>query len=194
MTALIFLDLAYSLAGINLAPGSPADRVALPPEVQALQAQLRAQPPTDGAPPPRAYNEHRVFGDYGMLARVEDLWGESPLRLARYDALFQEFPLHRLWQLTGVGYVLTWRGELFLPATRLGDFPGPDGNATVLYRLQDVAPRVRFVAATRAVDDAQALALLADDALDLTCTALVPPPLSTRGEGRGKPRQWLGEG
>ena len=198
LALLIFLDLALSLAGINLAPGRLEERVALPPEVQALQARIQAEE-VGTAPPPRAFNEHRVFGDYGVAARVEDLWGESPLRLARYAALFQEFPLHRLWQLTGPGYVLTWREELFLPAQRLAAFPdaGPEGASTYLHRLEKAAPRARFVVATQAVDDAQALTLLADDALDLACTALLPAEaspllpatpadMSAAGE-RGKP-------
>ena len=74
-----------------------------------------------------------------MLAGVEDVWGSSPLRLARYVTLFDEFPLDRMWRLTGVGHVLTWRRDLFGPSELLAEFP-LETETTYLHRLPTSSP------------------------------------------------------
>ena len=129
--------------------------------------------------------------DYGLRARVEDVWGASPLRLARYAALFDQFPLDRMWRLLGVEHVLTWRRELFVPSTLLAEFPQTT-DTTYLHRLTESNPRAWFVTVAHTVTDAQAVALLADHTFDLDQAALLPPgeptaPLSPAAEGTSLP-------
>ncbi len=85
--------------GINLEPVTPAQRTTVAPELIALQEAV-----TDSAAtiPGRVYNEYRAYEDYAMRLGVEDLWGSSPLRLARYAQFNEAFPLDRWWALTGV--------------------------------------------------------------------------------------------
>jgi hypothetical protein len=90
--------------------------------------------------PGRVYNEFRAYEDYAMRVGVEDVWGSSPLRLARYARLFDAFPLDRMWRLLGVTHVLTWRRELFGPTTLLGEFPQAT-DTTYLHRLAETNPR-----------------------------------------------------
>ena len=92
----------------------------------------------------RAYNEFRVYDDYGMRAGIEDVWGSSPLRLSTYATLFDGFPLDRMFRLTGVGHVLTWRQELFEPSELLAEFPQAE-DATYLHRLTEPNPRLWVV-------------------------------------------------
>ena len=130
--------------------------------------------------PGRVYNEYRVYEDYGLRARVEDVWGASPLRLARYAALFDQFPLDRMWRLLGVDHVLTWRRELFVPSTLLAEFPQAT-DTTYLHRLTTPNPRAWFVTAAQTATDEEAVALLADHTFDLGAVALLAPdaPVST---------------
>ena len=96
------------------------------------------------------------------------------MRLARYEALFDESPLPRLWQLMGVEHVLTWRDPTRMPqAELLSWFPAADG-ATFLYRLQTLNPRAWVVNNILVVEDTQALKLLADPGFDLNRAALLP--------------------
>ena len=120
------------------------------------------------------YNEFRSYEDYGMRAGVEDVWGSSPLRLGRYAALFEEFPLDRMWRLLGVEHVLTWRKELFGPSELLGEFPQAT-DTTYLHRLPEPHPRAWLVGAVRPAGDEEALALLADHQFDLDTTAVLAP-------------------
>ncbi|MEZ4633381.1 MAG: hypothetical protein R2856_00090 [Caldilineaceae bacterium] len=101
----------------------PGAKTILSPEMAALQAAVDARNDANLGLPGRVYNEFRVYEDYGMRLGVEDVWGSSPLRSARYARLFDNFPLDRLWQLTGVEHVLTWRRELFGPSELLAEFP-----------------------------------------------------------------------
>src|SRR5690606_23968061 len=121
--ALLFANLLWANGATNLAEFGPARKVILPPEVEALQSAGAETAGANVGLAGRAYNEFRVYEDYGMRAGVEDVWGSSPLRLARYARIFEEFPLDRMWQLTGVDHVLTWRRALFVPSTLLAEFP-----------------------------------------------------------------------
>jgi hypothetical protein len=160
--------------GANLAPRSPANAVLLPPEAEALQAAVAERSEAANGIPGRAYNEFRVYEDYGMRAGVEDVWGSSPLRLARYAALFDTFPLDRMWRLAGVEHVLTWRKELFEPSTLLAEFPR-EADTTYLHRLPAPNPRAWIVPAVEIATDEEARAHLADHAYDLDAAALLPP-------------------
>ena len=133
----------------------------------------------------RTYNEYRVYEDYGVSVAVEDVWGSSPLRLAAYAALFDNFPLDRMWRLLGVETVLTWRRELFVPSELLAEYPQAT-DTTYLHRLTDPNPRAWLVQDVQLANDADAYALLADHTFDLDKTALLPlgtelsslPPMS----------------
>lgn len=167
------------------------------PRAEALALQSMVQP--GGAPgggqdaPARVHNEEVVIDDYGMLVRVEDVSGSSPLRLARYDALLGDFPKIRLWQLTGTQYVLTPREELYVPSELVARMPAPsvaaaagDGAASqpsLIYRLSDDHPRAWIVTAIRTADDNAALPLLGDLSLNLAETALLPSMVN----GAGRP-------
>jgi hypothetical protein len=146
----------------------------LAPEMVALQTAVAEQSGGSLGLPGRVYNEYRIYEDYGMRLGVEDLWGSSPLRSARYAALFENFPLDRLWQLTGVHHVLTWRRQLFGPSELLAEFP-QSRDTTILHRLPEPNQRAWLTHQVRIADDATARVLLADAAFDLETTSLIPP-------------------
>lgn len=158
--------------GTNAGEFGPARRVLLAPEVQAVQAAAQSGRAESVGLPGRVYNEFRVYEDYGMRIGVEDVWGASPLRLARYAQLFDEFPLDRMWRLLGVEHVLTWRKELFGPSELLGEFPQA-ADTTYLHRLPGAHPRAWLATRLQGTDDVAALALLADHAFDLETDAVV---------------------
>ena len=157
----------------NVDSFGPARKMRVAPEITALEAAL-SEASQAGDAPTRVHNEFRLYEDYGIRHRIEDTWGSSPLRLARYAQLFDEFPLDRLWRLTGVSHVFTWRRDLFEPSDLLAEFPQPT-DTTFLHRLREPNPYAWVVFNTRRVDDATALALLADHEFDLETTALLAP-------------------
>ncbi len=165
LTALGVAVLFWANGGTNVDDFGPARKTLLAPEVAATQAALG-----DG----RVYNEYRVYEDYGMSIGAQDVWGSSPLRLARYAALFDNFPLDRMWRLLGVETVLTWRQGLPVSSTLLAEFPQAT-DTTFLHRLVEANPRAWLVQDVQFVDDATALPLLADHNFDLSHTALLPP-------------------
>jgi hypothetical protein len=173
LTGLALVNLFLANFGLNFGPFDPARAVILAPEMAALGAAVAERDEANLGLPGRVYNEFRVYEDYGMGQEIEDVWGASPLRLARYALLFDEFPLDRMWALTGVEHVLTWRSELFEPSTRLAEFPQRE-DTTYLHRLAEPNPRAWLVPTVRAVDDLTARDLLADHQFDLTQTALLP--------------------
>jgi hypothetical protein len=121
------------------------------------------------------HNEQRIPADYGVGLAVEDVWGFSQMRLARYEALFDGFPVARTWRLAGVEYVLTWRDPQRMPeADLLARFPSPDGT-TYLYKLGAPNPRAWVASDVQILEDAETLGLLADPSFDLESTALLPP-------------------
>ena len=174
LLALIVADLFVANYATNLDAGTPAQKAALPAEGIATAAAVAETGPVNLGLPGRVYNEYRVFDDWGMLAGVEDVWGSSPLRLARYAALFDEFPLDRMWRLTGVGHVLTWRRELFGPSELLAEFP-QETDATYLHRLPTLNPRAWVADQARIATDEEAQRLLADGGFDLERIAVLPP-------------------
>jgi hypothetical protein len=182
---LAFANLFWANNATNLGEFSPARKVILAPEVAAVQQvagapgfstqkrrETEARGEEEQPAPGRIYNEFRAYEDYGMRVGVEDVWGSSPLRLARYARLFDAFPLDRMWRLLGVAHVLTWRRDLFGPSTLLGEFPQPT-DTTYLHRLAQMNPRAWVAPAAVVADDEAAVVLLADHGFDLEQTAIL---------------------
>ena len=165
LAALGVAVLVWANGGTNVDAFGPTRKTLLSPEVAAVQAAQNGG---------RVYNEYRVYEDYGMSITAEDVWGSSPLRLAHYAALFDNFPLDRMWRLLGVDTVLTWRRELFVPSELLAEFPQAT-DTTFLHRLTAPNPRAWLVQEWQIADDATAFTLLADHTFDLDKTALLPP-------------------
>ncbi len=184
LCGLAALNLFIANFATNLDAGGPAAKVTLDPEVAALQAAVAESAGAANGLQGRAYNEFRVTEDYGMRSGVEDVWGSSPLRLAHYAALFDQFPLDRMWRLTGVGHVLTWRRALFAPSTLLGEFPQGE-DTTYVHRLPQANPRAWLAPNVIVANDEQAWASLADHGFDLNATAILPPETGAKDTGAG---------
>jgi hypothetical protein len=174
LLTLTTVNLFAANIGANLDAFGPARKTILAPEVVALQDAVAEQSGANLGLPGRVYNEFRAYEDYGIRQHLEDAWGSSPLRLARYALLFDAFPLDRLWRLTGVEHLLTWRRELFEPSTLLGEFPQAS-DATYLHRLSEANPRAWLASTVQVASDDQALQLLADHGFDIERSALLPP-------------------
>jgi hypothetical protein len=170
---LCFAGLFWANFTTNLDPFSPARKTRIAPEVEAVQQAAGAAQAASAPAAGRVYNEFRVYEDYGMRVGVEDVWGASPLRLARYARLFEEFPLDRMWRLTSVDHVLTWRRELFVPSTLLAEFPQAT-DTTYLHQLAQPNPRAWIVSEVVSASDDAAVALLADHTFDLDQRAILP--------------------
>jgi hypothetical protein len=176
-------------ATTNLENRTPGQAVTLPPEAVALHDAVRSAGLDASGLAARAYNEYRVYEDYGMRTDVEDVWGSSPLRLSRYAMLFEQFPLDRMFRLTGVRHVLTWRKELFEPSDLVAEYPKQD-DTTYLHRLREPNPRVWIVTDVVVATDAQAAELLADHAFDLETVAVLA---SESGYGDWSGRTVMGQ-
>lgn len=173
LIGLVVANLFWANFTTNLAPFDPVRKTMLAPEMAALGQAVSAGGNDAVGLVGRVYNEFRIYEDYGMRQGLEDVWGSSPLRLARYAALFDNFPLDRLWRLTGVTHVLTWRKELFEPSSLLAEFP-QTADTTYVHRLTEPNPRAWLVHTVQPASDEQALALLADHTFDLDQVALLP--------------------
>ena len=174
IAGLVVLNLFGANISTNLDWVDPARKTMLAPEMAAVEQGVRQGVPQATGLPGRVYNEFRVYEDYGMRQQIEDVWGSSPLRLARYAALFDNFPLDRLWRLTGVTHVLTWRRELFEASELLAEFP-QTSDSTYLHRLVEPNPRAWLVQQLQPATDTDAVALLADHTFDVEQIALLPP-------------------
>jgi hypothetical protein len=155
----------------NVSPGLPEAQTATPAVVQAIQK--------DAAPGEifRVYNEYRIYENYGVPYALEDAWGASPLRLARYDETYHTLRMERLWELLNVKYVITWRKELYAPSEII--YQEPKGkDVTYVHRLEKVAPRAWMVYHVEAVGDGAALSRLDAFDFDPARTALIPPDVS----------------
>ncbi len=166
--ALVVLDLFTAGWKTNLHPALPETQTAPPAAVQAI----RADAGSGGVF--RVYNEYRIYENYGVPFELEDAWGASPLRLARYDELYRSLRMERVWQLLNVRYVVTWRQELYAPSQIIYQEP-TDKDVTYVHRLDAVAPRAWLVHRAEEVGDEKALARLDDATFEPLDTALVPP-------------------
>jgi hypothetical protein len=137
----------------------PVDRFPPTPQVQAMQS--------DGA-------WFRVTSDslprhFGVVYRLADIGGASPLRAQTYQDLVGGLPESRLWRLLGVRYLVT--NDRRAPAGASEVLKEGD---TSLYRLPDPLPRAWI--ATRAVADEdknRTLSQLASPAFDIQRTVIL---------------------
>ena len=127
------------------------------------------------------HNDGILPEDYGMVVGIEEIGGSSPLRLAHFAALLGDFPRDRLWQLTGVQYVLSADRQLHVPARLRAEIPGPNGPV-YLHELAASNPRAWVATTIVTADDAAALPLLGDAGFDPRTIALLPPAVN--GVGR----------
>jgi hypothetical protein len=166
---LICLDLFTVNWQTNLYPQLPEWHTQMPAVVAALKADT---PPDE---PFRVYNEFRLYDNYGVPFALEDLWGASPLRPARYDEfLAPPMPIERAWELLNVKYVITWRKELYLPSTILyAESAGDD--TTYVHRLTTPGPRAWVVHRAEVADDAAIRRRIADPNFDRWRVALLEP-------------------
>jgi hypothetical protein len=152
----------------NIHPSLPEEQTAVPTAVQAI----RQDASTDGVF--RVYNEFRVYDNYGVPYELEDAWGASPLRLARYDEMYRSLRMERVWELLNTKYVITWREELYAPSEIIYQEPAGD-DVTYVHRLDEVAPRAWLVYQTQEVGEDEALAQLDASDFEPAQVALVPP-------------------
>ena len=165
-------DLFLTSFTLNLAAGHEARSALTPPEAAATYQAAHSLADETTALPPRVYNERRLPEDSGMFAGWEDVWAASVLRLSTYNTFFESFPVDRMWEVTGVGTVLTWREELVVASQLVEEFPLED-EATRLHRLESVSPRHWWTQSARLVDDRTALDLLGDPGFDLQKELLI---------------------
>ena len=163
----------------NIYPAPPEAQTAAPEVVQVIR---EAASPGEVF---RVYNEYRVYDNYGVPYQLEDAWGASPLRLARYDEMYRSLRMERVWELLNVKYVVTWREELYAPSEIIYQEPAGD-DVTYVHRLEEVAPRAWLVYQVEEVDDGETLTRLDAFDFDLTQVALVPPGTSLPLEGAPK--------
>jgi len=160
----------------NIYPAPPEAQTAVPEVVQVIRE--------DASPGEvfRVYNEYRVYDNYGVPYQLEDAWGASPLRLARYDEMYRSLRMERVWELLNVKYVITWREELYAPSEIIYQEPAGD-DVTYVHRLEEVVPRAWLVYQVEEVDEGETLARLDAFEFDLTQVAVVPPGTSLPLEG-----------
>jgi hypothetical protein len=165
---LVVLDLGVVTMPINLAPGPAESRV-------YDGSWLGAVIEDEGLY--RIANEWGLPGNVGCWLRRQDLYGASPLRLSAHRAMSDALPHWRLWQLLDVRYVATWEHDLPGPyAWRRIGMEGEEWakDTVYAYALEPDFPRAWVVHRARAVQDRDALVLLADPAFDPWAEVLVP--------------------
>jgi len=161
-TLIIAADL-FLINQDNVMSGPPAAELAPVSLVKLLRADDRVF---------RVENEWRLPGNYGCLYGIEDTWGASPLRPARYQAFWDAMPRQRKWQLLNVGYVLTWQKTLDTASTLVAEIP--KGETTYLHRLAKPGPRAWAVYQIETIsDDTAALTRLAESSFDPFTTAIL---------------------
>jgi len=179
LLVMIYLDLFVTNSALNAYPAQPHDLVYTSPLVQTLQSDPDVF---------RVHNEWRWPGNYGDVYDLEDTWGASPLRLARYDTFVTRLPEVRVWNLLNVKYVLTYRQSLGPGAELLGQEParpgGPDSHPTYLHRIKAPNPRVYIVHQAEVIpEDTAALTRLRAAEFNPQATAILaePAPLDLPG-------------
>ena len=168
LIAIVILDLFTANWQTNLHRALPEAQTAMPAAVEAI----RYDAPSDQLW--RVYNEYRIYENYGVPFEIEDTWGASPLRLARYDALHRSLRMERVWELLNVRYVITWRASLYAPSQIIYQEP-TDRDVTYVHRLETPSPRAWLVYRVEEVADGETLARLDDVTFDPRQTALVSP-------------------
>src|SRR5262249_22498508 len=126
----------------------------------------------------RTFNEYRIFGNFGDTFKIEDTWGASPLRLARYEQ-FAKLPMERIWALLNVRYVITWRKELNVPSEIVASEPINEKETTYVHRLNSFTLRAILVShVTVAPSQDETLKMLGTPDFDSTRQAILATPLS----------------
>ena len=161
----IVIDLHTTNFTTNLTEGQKIRSALTQPEIAATFQAAQTLADETTSLPPRVYNERRLPEDSGMFAGWEDVWAASVLRLSAYNTFFENFPVDRMWAVTGVGTVLTWREELPVASQLVEEFPLTD-ETTRLHRLESVSPRHWWTQRALRVSDRTALDLLADPGFD----------------------------
>ncbi len=167
LVVLIVFDLFSVNWETNLYPQSPEWHTQMPAALVAINADAGGQSIF------RVYNEFQLYDNYGIPFQLQDIWGASPLRLARYEALLAPpMRIERAWELLNVQYVITWRQELFAPSTIIFSKPVGDGMQYV-HRLDEVAPRAWMVHRVESVSAETIIDRLTDFAFDPRQMALI---------------------
>ena len=177
--ALLVFDLFTVGWRLNFSDEPAAAREQVPAAVAAIRADA-------GDTPYRVFNEFRLDGNYGVQFGVDDIWGASPLRLARYEELLARLPWERAWPLLNVRYVVTWRVELSLPSQVIFQ-QEVGGETTYVHRLNEASPRAWLATEAEIVSAPAALERLAAADLDWQRTVLLEeaPPLTLAGGAAG---------
>lgn len=173
--ALLLFDLFTVGWRHNLTAQPPEANQAMPAAVAAIKADAAMHP----GQLYRVYNEFRLDGNYGVQFGLQDTWGASPLRLARYDALAHSLPKEKLWPLLNVAYVVTWAKRLPVPSTIVYQEAAANGEITYVHRLEQRGQRAWLVHEAEPVGPDQALARIASGDFDIGKQAVVErtPPL-----------------
>ncbi len=106
----------------------------------------------------------------GVVHQIEDITGNTPLRLDVVRRMEEGLGDWRRWQLLNVHYVLA-RRDLAGPGLE----PAYEDGRVRVYRVTDPLPRAWVVHRTAEVSDAQTLAALDAPDLNLRAVAVVPP-------------------
>lgn len=116
-----------------------------------------------------------------IVYELEDITGNTPLRLESFQQFEARVGSWRRWQLLNVEYVLSRR-----------DLDGPglervyEQGEVKVYRVGDPFPRAWVVHTTALASDDEALALLDDETFDPRAIAILPPEsrgVSSGGQG-----------
>ena len=178
--------IAFNLFSINwrfnLAP--PSAQFATTPLTAAITMRLTAAPEPEriasGGLLPLGPGAATVYG-------FQDITGNTPLHLARFEAFEAGVPEWRRWQLLNVHYVLSDRDLQGPGLTRLFPLDAPTQGQEVvrLYTVDDPFPRAWVVHTVEVISDGEAaLRRIGEDSFDLRRAAVVEremePPLPGR--------------
>jgi len=171
LVLLLALDLyTATFSGINRRPESPFAFWQHPPWLEVLLADYQA------AGVSRLDSTSTFFGNYGAVYGWEDIRGISPIKPAALAAL-EEIPLARRWQLLNVSHVITIELPEGAQVTKIADLDqnlAPDASIYgSAYRIDKPTGRAWMsYSPIQAENEQQALALLADPAIDLTSSVV----------------------
>ncbi len=172
--------IAFNLFSINWRDNlqAPSAWFAATPLTEAIRQELAAEPE-----PVRIASAGLLPHGAGAAAVYEfqDITGNTPLRLAGFEAFEARVPEWRRWQLLNVHYVISDRElegpgleRVFPPHEPAGDEP-----AVRLYAVSDPFPRAWMVHAVEVIPDSEAaMRRIGEDSFDLRWAAVVDRPLA----------------
>ncbi|GAB4545702.1 MAG: hypothetical protein Kow0063_39830 [Anaerolineae bacterium] len=168
----------------NLEQPGPTGPYAPTPLTEFLRAkQAEAQSPAE---PIRIASAGLLPGGPGAASvyGLQDITGNTPLRLASLETFEANVPEWRRWQLLNVHYVLSDRDLDGPGLTRIFPAGAPADGQVRVYAMGDPFPRAWVVHAVEVIPDQRdALARLSADEFDLRRVAVVaePPGLALSG-------------